>query len=268
LIDGKALAEKIKSGLKFEGTPGLAVVLVGNDPASELYTRMKVRACEKAGIYSVRHELPEDTPEEKLISLIGELNRDEKIHGILVQIPLPKHIDTLRVMAAVDPKKDVDGFHPLNLGRLMAGNPELVACTPLAIMKLIESTGIRVQGSTATVIGHSIIVGKPASFLLINADATVTTCHVYTKDLASHTKNADIIVSAAGVPGLVKKDMVKPGAVVIDVGISRVGGKVVGDVDPAVAEITEHLTPVPGGVGPVTIACLLENTVKAFNQYN
>jgi len=263
MLDGKLLAEKITLSLKFENQPGLAVILVGDDPASELYTKKKVEACEKLGIYSERHELKSDIEEEELLALIDMLNKDEKIHGILVQLPLPKQIDTLKILRSVDPRKDVDGFHPLNLGRLMSGNPYLVACTPQAVMELIKSTGIEIKGKEAVVVSHSLIVGKPLSFLLLNEGATVTVCHEFTKDLKHYTKNADILVSATGIAGLIKKDMVKKDSIIIDVGISKVEGRIVGDVDPEVEKITENLTPVPGGVGPVTIACLLRNTIQA-----
>jgi len=267
VIDGKSISGKIIKGLKFEGTPGLAVILVGDDPASELYTAKKVEACKKVGIASVRHELSQEATEREIISLIINLNHDDSVHGILIQLPLPEKIDQTNVLAAVAPGKDVDGFTPENIGRMISGSPVFMPCTPMAVMKIIESTGIKLEGKNVVVVGHSLIVGKPLSFMLLNAGATVTVCHHMTRDLASHTKNADILVSATGQPHLIKADMVKKDAIVIDVGISKLRGKIVGDVDyQKVSKITDNITPVPGGVGPVTIACLLENTVKAYES--
>lgn len=266
MLDGQRMAEELMAKIRFQGEPGLAVVLVGEDPASVLYTDKKRKACEKIGIRSFMYRLPEKTTEGELLVLIEKLNQDELVHGILVQLPLPEHVDTNNIINAIDPAKDVDGFHPLNLGKLMSGRPEMVACTPLGCMKLIESV-TKVEGKDAVVVGASDIVGKPMFFLLLNRGATVTMCHEHTKDLAEHTRRADILVVATGVPHLIKKDMVKKGAVVIDVGINRLDGKLVGDVDfDAVKQVTKHITPVPGGVGPMTIACLMENTVKAYKR--
>ena len=267
LLEGKGLAESIISSLEFTGKPGLAVILVGKNPASLLYTSKKVEACRKAGIHSERHELPEDVMESKLIELIKKLNMDSDIHGILIQLPLPEHIDRDKVLIAVDPKKDVDGFHPVNLGKLMSGSPHMVPCTPKGVMRLLEQTKVNLVGKNAVIIGDSIIVGRPIVQLLVNAGATVTVCHIQTQDLKSHTLMADILISATGVPKLVKKDMVKKGAIVIDVGTTKLDGRLVGDVDfEKVREVAGYITPVPGGVGPMTIACLLENTVKAYND--
>jgi methylenetetrahydrofolate dehydrogenase (NADP+)/methenyltetrahydrofolate cyclohydrolase len=264
VIDGRALADSMLSSLRFGSRPGLAVVLVGDDPASLLYTEKKMEACRRLGIHCERHELPVNAHQADAIAVINRLNSDDNIHGILVQLPLPGDMDRNLVLSSVMPEKDVDGFHPLNIGRLVSGKPYLVPATPLAVMKIIESTGTVVKGKHAVVVGHSIIVGRPLSFLLLNAGATVTVCHEYTRDLSSHTRSADILVSATGIPRLIRKDMVKQGALVIDVGISRQGKKIVGDVDfNEVKKVTDLITPVPGGVGPVTIACLLENTVKA-----
>jgi len=264
VIDGRREAEKIMSEIRFEGTPCLAVILVGNAPASVMYTKMKVDACKKLGITSIEHRLEETVKTQDLILLIQKLNIDPRVHGILIQMPLPKHIDKNLAIMSLAPKKDVDGFHPMNLGKLLLGVPAPVACTPLACMHLIKSTGISIKGKDAVIIGNSVIVGKPLLYFLTNEGATVTMCTTHTEDLAKHTKRADILVSATGVAGLIKKEMVKKNAVVIDVGINRDSGKLRGDVDPEVAEVTPHMTPVPGGVGPVTIAMLMRNTVQAY----
>ncbi len=271
LIDGKKIAKEILDNLraKVRGRavkPGLAVVLVGKNPASVLYTGMKTETCSEIGFYSEKHELSEDTSEERLLELVGSLNRDDRIHGILVQLPLPKHIDEKKVMLAIDPEKDADGFHPMNLGKLVIGEPGLVSCTPLGCMKLIDSTGVSLEGKEAVVVGASVIVGKPLMYLLLNREMTVTICHIKTRDLASHTRRADVLIAAAGSPGLIKKDMVKRGAVVIDVGTTMVNKKATGDVDYEVRDIAGFVTPVPGGVGPMTIACLMENTYKAYES--
>ncbi len=278
ILDGKKLSEKIKKELKEEvenfksqglREPALAVVLVGNDPASEIYVRNKIKSCQTVGIRSVDVRLPEETTQEKLNSIVKELNEDEGIDGIIVQLPLPKHLSCREVIEFISPKKDVDGFHPENAGKCLLGLYEkgLMPCTPAGVMKIFEEYGIELQGKNAVMVGHSNIVGKPLATMMINANATVSVCHVYTKDLASFTKEADILCVATGVPHLIKADMVKEGAVVIDIGISRINGKIVGDVDfENVKEKASAITPVPGGVGPMTIAMLLYNTVKAYKM--
>ncbi len=278
ILDGKKLSEKIKKELKEEvenfksqglREPALAVVLVGNDPASEIYVRNKIKSCQTVGIRSVDVRLPEETTQEKLNSIVKELNEDEGIDGIIVQLPLPKHLSCREVIEFISPEKDVDGFHPENAGKCLLGLYEkgLMPCTPAGVMKIFEEYGIELQGKNAVMVGHSNIVGKPLATMMINANATVSVCHVYTKDLASFTKEADILCVATGVPHLIKADMVKEGAVVIDIGISRINGKIVGDVDfENVKEKASAITPVPGGVGPMTIAMLLYNTVKAYKM--
>ena len=279
-IDGNALAAKVRdriaaevSALKARGvTPGLAVVLVGEDPASQVYVRNKVAACAKVGMHSVMHKLPAATTEAELLALIDSLNRDAAIHGILVQLPLPKHIAEKKVLEAVAAHKDVDGFHAENVGALMIGEPRFVSCTPAGCMEMLRDIGMTdLRGKHAVVVGRSNIVGKPMAMLLLHANATVTICHSGTKDLAAQCRQADILVAAVGRPRFIKADMVKPGAVVIDVGINRLpeseGGKLVGDVDfDAVNEVAGYLTPVPGGVGPMTITMLLQNTLVAANR--
>ena len=274
LIDGKVISKQIKdelkekvAGLKAEGVEiCLAVIQVGNDPASSVYVGNKKKACEYIGIGSLSYELPEETTEEELLALIEKLNSDDKVNGILVQLPLPKHIDEDKVIKTISPKKDVDGFHLLNAGRMMSGQPGVVACTPKGAMEMIRRTGIDLDGKEAVVVGRSNIVGKPMAMLLLQANCTVTICHSHTVNLAQHTRNADILVAAVGKPGFITKSMVKPGAVVIDVGINRVNGKVVGDVMPDVADVAGYITPVPGGVGKMTIVELLENTVEAAEK--
>ena len=256
----KEAAKLIESGI----TPHLAVVLVGENPASQVYVRNKENACIKAGIRSSVIRLPESCAQDELEQMVTSLNEDASVHGILVQLPLPAHLDEARVLALIDPDKDVDGFHAVNSGRLMNGQPGFVPCTPLGVMKLLEAYGISPEGKHAVVIGRSNIVGKPMAMLLLAQHATVTICHSKTKNLAEITRQADILVAAVGKAGFVKADMVKPGAVVIDVGINRVDGQLVGDVDAeAVSEVAGYLTPVPGGVGQMTIAMLLANTIQA-----
>lgn len=268
IIDGKSLSQQLLDTLKSEvsslkGKPGLAVVLVGDDPASILYTRMKLSACEAVGIYS--EEFRTDKPrQEELSLLIDQLNHDDNIHGILVQLPLPANINTEKILSLVSPEKDVDGFGPMSLGGLMLNKPGLVSCTALGIMKLLSKHKIALKGKNAVIIGDSVIIGRPLSHLMLNERATVTICHSETKDLAYYTSNADILVSATGVPGLIKKSQVKKGVVAIDVGTAMVDGKVVGDMAKDIFEIASHITPVPGGVGPMTVACLMENTVQAY----
>lgn len=274
LIDGKKLADKIHENvareveaLKSEKniTPGLAVILVGNNPASQTYVKMKAKACKEVGFYSIVHEMPESITQDEIISTIEMMNNNPRIDGILVQLPLPKHIDTTKILEVVDPKKDVDGFHPYNVGRMVTGLDSFVACTPLGVMEMFKEYNIDLQGKDVCVVGASNIVGKPMANLLVNANATVTTTHIYTKDLASHTSKADIVIVGTGVPNLIKKDMVKDGAIVIDIGINKIeSGKIVGDVDfNEVAPKCSFITPVPGGVGPMTIAMLLANTLKS-----
>ena len=279
-IDGNALAAKVRdriavevAALKARGvTPGLAVVLVGEDPASQVYVRNKVAACAKVGMHSVMHKLPAATTEAELLALIDSLNHDAAIHGILVQLPLPKHIAEKKVLEAVAAHKDVDGFHAENVGALMIGEPRFVSCTPAGCMEMLRDIGMTdLRGKHAVVVGRSNIVGKPMAMLLLHANATVTICHSGTRDLAAQCRQADILVAAVGRPRFIKADMVKPGAVVIDVGINRLpeseGGKLVGDVDfDAVNEVAGYLTPVPGGVGPMTITMLLQNTLVAANR--
>jgi methylenetetrahydrofolate dehydrogenase (NADP+)/methenyltetrahydrofolate cyclohydrolase len=246
-------------------TPGLAAVLVGEDPASRIYVRNKRKKCEEVGIYSEEYPLPESTSEDELLSLIDKLNRDPKIHGILVQLPLPDQIQERRILEAVLPEKDVDGFHYLNVGKLVANEPGFVPCTPLGIIEMLDAVGVEIKGANAVVVGRSHIVGKPVALLLLHRHATVTICHSRTKDLAAVCREADILIAAIGKPQFIKKDMVKEGATVIDVGINRLpDGRLVGDVDfEAVQERAGAITPVPGGVGPMTIAMLLSNTLQS-----
>ncbi|HET8823740.1 MAG TPA: bifunctional methylenetetrahydrofolate dehydrogenase/methenyltetrahydrofolate cyclohydrolase FolD [Terriglobales bacterium] len=294
ILDGNKIAAEIRAeaaeavkamsgaGLR----PGLAVVLVGNNPASEIYVRGKVKSCEEVGIYSEKHTPSENVTTDELLALVADLNRRDEIDGILVQLPLPPHVDSKKVLLAVDPAKDVDGFHPTNVGFLSTQRPGLVPCTPAGIMEMLQRSGIKIAGSEAVVVGRSDIVGKPMAMLLLNANATVTVCHSKTRDLAEVCRRADILVAAIGRAGMVTRDFVMRGATVIDVGMNRVtdaaefsrlfagnakreeafktkGSVLVGDVHPEVAEIAGAITPVPGGVGPLTIAMLMSNTVKA-----
>jgi methylenetetrahydrofolate dehydrogenase (NADP+)/methenyltetrahydrofolate cyclohydrolase len=269
IIDGNAIAKQIRDEIKAKldacaSKPGLAVVQVGENPASTRYVSHKQKDCKEVGIYSEKHHLPETVSEKELIDLIQKLNAQANIHGILVQLPLPDGMDEHKVINSVDPKKDVDGFHTENLGELVSGNEHLVPCTPTGVIHLIESTGIEIKGKKAVVVGRSVIVGKPAALLLLNRHATVTVCHSRTPDLGAETRQADILVAAVGKPRLITGAMVKPGAVVIDVGINVIDGKMIGDVDfESVEKVAGHLSPVPGGVGPMTRAFLLKNTLKA-----
>ena len=273
ILDGKAVSLKVKESVKvradelkkFGIEPTLAVVLVGEDKASQTYVRAKEKACNEYGIKSVAHRLSENTTQNELLALINVLNLDDSIHGILVQLPLPKHIDTNIVLAAINPRKDVDGFHAVNVGKLVSGLDGFVPCTPLGVMEILKEYGIEVAGLNAVVIGRSNIVGKPMANLLLNASATVTVTHSKTKNLKEICKNADLIVAAIGKPFFLKADMVKNGVVVVDVGINRLDdGRLVGDVDfEEVAPKCSYITPVPGGVGPMTIAMLLNNTILA-----
>jgi len=283
IISGNEIAKQIREELKQEIAelkekhnlvPGLATVLVGEDPASQVYVGQKEKTSIALGIYSERHDLPARTSEEELLTLINKLNKDPKIHGILVQLPLPKHINETNVLYAIDPKKDVDGFHPVNVGKLMIGEPDYLPCTPHGIQQLLIRSGVKIDGAEVVVVGRSNIVGKPIANILLQkkpgANATVTVCHTATRDIAFHTRRADILIVAAGRPKAVTADMVKDGVVVIDVGVNRIGksesGKdiLVGDVDfDAVKEKASAITPVPGGVGPMTITMLMMNTVRA-----
>ena len=283
IIKGSEVAKQIREELKQEIAelkekhnlvPGLVTVLVGEDPASQVYVGAKEKTSKALGIYSERHDLPADTSEKDLLALVDKLNKDPKIHGILVQLPLPKHVDTTKVLYAIDPEKDVDGFHPVNVGKLMIGEPNYIPCTPHGIWQLLIRSGVQIEGSEVVVVGRSNIVGKPIANILLqkqkNANATVTICHTRTRDMNFHTKRADILIVAAGKPKAITADMVKDGVVVIDVGVNRIGktaeGKAIlcGDVDfDTVKEKAKAITPVPGGVGPMTITMLMLNTVRA-----
>lgn len=269
IIDGKALASDIEAEVRerierLGFSPGLATILVGENPASQMYLRIKHAACERVGIRSENIVLPGDTDEGTLIKTIQGLNRRGDVHAILLQLPLPGHLDPRKAMMAISPEKDADGFHPENMGALLLGAERLVPCTPRGIIYALEHLGVNIEGAEAVIVGHSNVVGKPLAAMLLNRNATVQVCHVYTKNLKEHTKDAEILVVAAGVPRLIKADMVRDGAYVFDVGINKVDGKTVGDVDfDAVKEKAAGITPVPGGVGPLTVAMLLSQTVKA-----
>ncbi|MDY0265600.1 MAG: bifunctional methylenetetrahydrofolate dehydrogenase/methenyltetrahydrofolate cyclohydrolase FolD [Sulfurospirillum cavolei] len=276
ILDGKALSDQIKIRLKKESealvekgiTPGLAVILVGDDAASQTYVKMKEKACDITGIYSIIHKMPSSISQEKILETIAMINTNPNIDGVLVQLPLPKHIDTTKIIEAIEPRKDVDGFHPFNVGRLVAGLESFVPCTPLGVMRLLSHYAIDPKGLNACVVGASNIVGKPMMNLLLNAGATVDICHIFTKDLKEHTKKADLLIVGVGKQNLITEDMVKEGAIVVDIGINKTDeGRIVGDVDfENVAPKCSYITPVPGGVGPMTIAMLLENTVKAAHH--
>ncbi|HEU4449923.1 MAG TPA: bifunctional 5,10-methylenetetrahydrofolate dehydrogenase/5,10-methenyltetrahydrofolate cyclohydrolase [Gaiellaceae bacterium] len=268
LMDGKALAARVRAEVarevaEIERPVGLATVLVGEDEASALYVRRKQEACREVGIEPIHHELAAETPEEELLALVADLDADERVTGILVQLPLPEHMDEARVIRTIAPVKDVDGFHPASAGHLLQGQPTFVAATPAGIMEILRAYEIPLEGARAAVVGRSNIVGKPMALLLLAENATVTVCHSRTRALADVLREADVIVAAVGRAGMVTRTMVKEGATVVDVGINRVEGKVVGDVAEDVREVAGHLTPVPGGVGPMTIATLLRNTVRA-----
>jgi methylenetetrahydrofolate dehydrogenase (NADP+)/methenyltetrahydrofolate cyclohydrolase len=267
LMDGTALAARVRAEVAEEvrglGELGLATVLVGDDEASQVYIRLKHRAAEEVGIRPLDKRLPEDASEEQVLELVEELNGDDSVAGLLVQTPLPAQLDEAKIARAVDPAKDVDGLHPFNAGQLYLGRNTLVPATPLGIMALLAEYRIPVAGTRAVVVGRSPIVGKPVAMLLLQQNATVTVCHSRTQDLQRHTLDADILVAGVGIPGLISPDMVKAGAAVVDVGITRTEAGLVGDVDPGVAERAAFLTPVPGGVGPMTVAMLLRNTVRA-----
>lgn len=276
ILDGNALGQKLRAGFKQQADelaaqgvrPGLAVILVGEDPASQVYVRNKVNACAQAGFHSEKHVFPPDVAPQLVFDKIAELNADDKIHGILVQLPLPKHFDSEAVLDAITAEKDVDGFRAENVGALMQGQPCFIPCTPYGAMKFFEDAGISLKGKEAVVVGRSNIVGKPMAMLLMHAGATVTVCHSQTRDLKGHCLRADILVAAIGKPKMITGDMIKPGAVVIDVGINRLpDGKLCGDVDfEAAKEVASYITPVPGGVGPMTITMLLANTLESAER--
>jgi len=273
IIDGRALAKKVEEEVK-EGVqklkaekgiiPGLATILVGEDPASKMYVRLKHKACERIGIHGEDHNLPASISQEELTTHIKQLNLRDDIHGILLQLPLPKHLDDKEAMLAIDPKKDADGFHPYNMGNLLIGNEGFVPCTPKGVIRAMEEHGVQIQGKHAVIVGHSNVVGKPMAAMLINRNATVSVCHVFTKDLKQYTLDADILVVGTGVKHLIKADMVKEGVVVFDVGITEENGKVYGDVDfENVVKKASLITPVPGGVGPMTISILMQHVLMA-----
>lgn len=277
LINGKSLADKIYEKVAKEVeilkkerniTPGLAVLLIGDDPASQSYVKMKAKACEKVGFYSITHHMPDTILEDEIIGTIEMMNENPRIDGILVQLPLPKHIDTTKILEVVNPKKDVDGFHPFNVGRLVTGLKGFVPCTPLGVMELFKEYKIDLKGKDVCIVGASNIVGKPMASLLLNANATVTITHIFTKDLKSHTLKADIVIVGVGVVGLIKENMVKEGVIIIDIGINRLeNGKLTGDVDfENVSKKASYITPVPKGVGPMTIAMLLNNTLISAKE--
>jgi methylenetetrahydrofolate dehydrogenase (NADP+)/methenyltetrahydrofolate cyclohydrolase len=273
LLDGKKLSNKIRKNVQFEVdkllqsdiTPGLAVILVGNDPASAAYVAMKSKACKEVGIYSIVHEMPQSISQNKILEIIDLMNKNPNIDGILVQLPLPKQIDTTVILEAIDSNKDVDGFHPYNVGRIVSGLDGFIPATPYGVMRLFEEYNINLQGKNACIVGASNIVGKPMATLLLNAKATVNICHIHTKNLKTHTLNADIICVGVGIVNLITDKMVKDGTIVVDIGINKLAnGKLVGDVDyKNVSSKCSYITPVPGGVGPMTIAMLLENTIKS-----
>ena len=273
IIDGKSLAAAVRASLKSRIAalaergvrPGLAAILAGDNPASRVYVRNKARACEETGVHSEVHRFPDDVPETALLERLAQLNADPRVHGILVQLPLPRQLEAARVLAAVSPAKDVDGFHAVNLGALLQGRPGFVPGTPAGVMRMLEHAGVPLAGRHAVIVGRSMIVGKPLALLLLQKDATVTICHSKTRDLAAVARRADILVAAAGRAKLITADMVKPGACVIDVGVNRLpDGKLAGDVDfAAVKDTAGSITPVPGGVGPMTVAMLIVNTVRA-----
>ncbi len=278
IIDGKLIsksvkdkiAEEVKELKKIGVTPGLAVIIVGENPASQIYVRNKQRACEEVGFESFKYEMPENTTQDELLELIKKLNDDDSVNGILCQLPLPKHIDESTVINNISPKKDVDAFHPENVGRIMIGDYSFLPCTPAGVMELIASTGTDIAGKECVVVGRSNIVGKPMAMLLLHKSGTVTICHSKTKDLKAECQRADILVAAVGVPKLITGDMVKEGAVLIDVGMNRdENGKLCGDIDfDSCKDKTSYITPVPGGVGPMTIAMLMKNTLTAAKEQN
>lgn len=269
IIDGKALASELEAETRrrverLGRRPGLATIIVGDNPASMMYVRIKHSACDRVGIRSENARLPEGTSLEEIVGTIESLNEREDVSGVLLQLPLPRGLDPSRAMAAIDPTKDVDGFHPMNMGSLLAGAEGLVPCTPKGIIWALERLGVSLEGKDAVIVGHSNVVGKPLAAMMLNRNATVSVCHVFTRDLAAHTRNAEILVVAAGVPGLIRGDMVRPGAYVFDVGINRVGDRTVGDVEfDEVVKVAAAVTPVPGGVGPLTVSTLMSQTATA-----
>lgn len=272
ILDGrkpaKIIKEKVKREIKeLDFTPCLATVIVGEDPASKVYVQAKDKACERVGIKTITEELPENVKRSVLVSTIEKLNRDPSVHAILVQLPLPPHLDVREITEFVYPFKDVEGFHPLNMGRLVTGKQEITPCTPTGVIELLKYYNINLEGKNAVMVGHSVIVGKPMALMLLKEWATVTVCHIKTRDLSEHTRMADILLTAVGKPGLITADMVKEGAVVVDIGTTKVGDKLLGDVDfEAVKEIASAITPVPGGVGPMTVAMLMKNTVECAKK--
>jgi methylenetetrahydrofolate dehydrogenase (NADP+)/methenyltetrahydrofolate cyclohydrolase len=276
LLDGKKTASLVRERIAEEveelkaegkGVPGLAVVIVGENPASKVYVGQKEKACKAVGFNSILHRLPEDTTQEDLLALVDKMNHDPEIDGILVQLPLPRHMDSDSIIAAIRPEKDVDGFHPINMGKLVTGLKGTEPCTPKGIMYILNEYGVELEGKRAVVLGRSNIVGKPIAHMLMAKNATVTVCHSRTKDTASYTREADVIVAAVGKPKFLTADMVKEGAVIVDVGINRLDSGLVGDVDfEALKEKASFITPVPGGIGPMTIAMLLQNTLEAFRR--
>lgn len=276
IIDGKKIASEInedakkeveKLKAKYNQSPCLATVVVGADDSSKVYVKKREKICEKIGVISKVYDLPEDSEENNVLELIGKLNNDENVHGIIVQLPLPKYIDKRKISEAVSPEKDVDCMNPLNIGRLASGDEIVAPCTPTAVITIFEKSGIKIKGKNVVIVGRSRIVGRPLALMLINRDATVIICHTKTKNLEKHTRNADILIAAAGSPGLIKRDMAKKNAVVVDVGINVVNNKIVGDVDfENVKNKASFITPVPGGVGPVTVAMIMKNTVEAFKR--
>ncbi|MCD4806958.1 MAG: bifunctional methylenetetrahydrofolate dehydrogenase/methenyltetrahydrofolate cyclohydrolase FolD [Methanococcoides sp.] len=276
IIDGRAIAKKVEAEVKADVeklisekgvTPGLSAILVGEDPASKMYVRLKHKACERVGIFAEDQHLPEDITQEELLDVISSLNARDDIHGILLQLPLPKHLNEQEAMNAIDPAKDADGFHPFNMGQLLIGIEGLVPCTPKGIIRALEEYGVQIQGKHAVIVGHSNVVGKPMAAMLVNRNATVSICHVFTEDVTKFTRDADILVVATGVKHLIKEDMVKEGAVIFDVGITEENGKVYGDVDfENVINKASRVTPVPGGVGPVTIATLMQHVLMSAQK--
>ncbi|ABE52700.1 bifunctional methylenetetrahydrofolate dehydrogenase/methenyltetrahydrofolate cyclohydrolase [Methanococcoides burtonii] len=276
IIDGRAIAKKVEAEVKADVerlvrekgiTPGLSAILVGEDPASKMYVRLKHKACGRVGIFAEDQHLPEDITQEELLEAISSLNARKDIHGILLQLPLPKHLNEQEAMNAIDPAKDADGFHPFNMGQLLIGVEELVPCTPKGIIRALEEYGVEIQGKHAVIVGHSNVVGKPMAAMLVNRNATVSICHVFTKDVTKFTRDADILVVATGVKHLIKEDMVKEGSVIFDVGITEENGKVYGDVDfENVIKKASRVTPVPGGVGPVTIATLMQHVLMSAQK--
>ena len=278
IIDGRAIAKKIEEEVRSGNeklkaktglTPGLATVLVGDDEASRMYIRLKHKACDRVGIHAEDHSLPADSTQDELTALINILNDRDDIHSILVQLPLPPHLDEQAAMESIAPDKDADGFHPVNMGRLLIGKEELVPCTPKGIIRALEEYNVGIEGKNAVIVGHSNVVGKPLAAMLLNRNATVSVCHIFTDDLKRYTTQADILISATGVAHLIKEDMIKEGAIIFDVGISKIDGKVVGDVDyEAVLPKVSLITPVPGGVGPMTISILLQHTLESARRIN